>query len=171
MALKPCTDTQIPDHAILDQYNKQTYLGNSYIIPSGAVTVTTAETPILLITNPASNTKSVFVNLRRYSSTVEPVLIKSYINATVATTGTAATPVNLRTGSPFTSSSVSYVNGQFTVSANGTLLSAIGSPATYFVTIDNNLLVVLDPGKNLLVTGAATTSTTVVNADASWYEI
>jgi hypothetical protein len=97
--------------------------------------------------------------------------MKAYVNATLATTGTATTPVNLRPANSNTSVSVCYVNGQFTTSANGTLVSALGCPADYYVTLDNSLLLIIDPGQNLLITATAIAMTTTLNADISFYEL
>jgi hypothetical protein len=54
MALTPATGRQIPNESILDAFCKQTYLGNAYIVPTTVALSNTAETPIILIENPAT---------------------------------------------------------------------------------------------------------------------
>jgi hypothetical protein len=163
---------QNADKSILDQFNKQTYLGNAFAVPVLGVSLSnTNETGVFLLENPSTSSKAAFVNLRRYSSSAEQVLVKAYFNPTVSTTGTAATPVNLRPASTTTSSVNSYANGQFTTSANGTAADGIGIPADYYVTVDNSLLFIIDPGTTLLFTVTALVSTTVFNGNFSWYEL
>lgn len=172
MANTPNNGYQISEKSILDQFNKQTYLGNSYSVPVINVNLTTSgETNVVLLENPSTNTKALFVNLRRYSSSAEQCLVKVYVNCTVSTTSTATTPVNLRPASANTSSAEVYENGQFTTSANGTSITSLGCPADYYITLDSTLLIILDPGQNLLITSTATTANTLFNADISWYEL
>ena len=47
MAFLPATQRQVPEHAILDYFNKQTYLGNQYVATL-ASTVGTGETNLLV---------------------------------------------------------------------------------------------------------------------------
>lgn len=166
------TANQNPENSILDQFNKQTYLGNSFILAAVDISLsTTNEILIALIQNVAPNTKSLFMNLRRYTSSAEQVLMKAYLNPTISTVGAATVPNNLRPANTNASVSTCYVNGNFTVSANGTLYSALGCPADYYVTLDNNILIILDPGQSLLITATALTEDTVLNSEISWYEL
>lgn len=173
MAYQP-NPNQIPDKSILDAYYRQTYLGNAYIATVASSLSDTSEHGLILIENPAVSQlpgKAIFVNLRRFSSSAEQVLIKTYINPTVNSTSTAYVPNNLRPASPNTSISATYAAGQFSTSANGTLISAIGCAADDYVVQDNQLLVILDPGQSLLITATALADTTSLDADISWYEI
>lgn len=84
MALLPATNRQIPDHAILDQYNKQTYLGNTYSVNS-AFTVGTSETNLFLLLNPTTSI-GLFQNFLRgvENTAAQSVIFKMYLNPTVA---------------------------------------------------------------------------------------
>jgi hypothetical protein len=163
--------TQVPEHSILDQFNKQTYLGNAFILPAPGITVTTTPTPIALIVNPASSSKSLFVNLRRYTSHSGQIIMRVYNNAVPATLGTQATPINLRAANSNTSVANCYLNGQFTLTSDGTITSTLGVPTGNYVIVDNTLLIILDPGQNLCVISTADTSSTLTESDISWYEL
>ena len=175
---QPATSKQVPDNAILDQFGKQTYLGNSFITASSLLLSSTSETPFLLITNPAVSAtgfpagyKSLFINLKRFSSTAQAVTVRTYAAPTITGSTTANTPVNLRPANANTSIAKIYPNGQFTVSANGTLMSALGLNGTNMPVLDNSLLFVVDPGQSLLITLQAASSTTTVLNDLSWFEL
>jgi hypothetical protein len=173
----PATNRQIPDQSILDAFYKQTYLGNAYIVPTTVDLSTTDETIVLMIENPAVDgapnltSKALFVNLRRYTSTLEPVIVNTYFNPTVLTTGTAFTPINLRPASTNASVAKCYQEGQVTVSANGTKISSIGVGSDDFVVQDNQLLIILDPGQSLLITATAAAENTSLSADISFYDL
>jgi hypothetical protein len=174
MAGNASTFKQVPDNSILDYFNRQSYLGNAYSFPIGPeVLESTTETNITLISNPASSTVSLFLNLRTTASDSATgdgtSFFRYYINPTVSTTGTKTPPQNLRPSAGDNSQAACYVNGQFTTSANGTLLRVI--TAGYSSINDSNVLIILDPGYSLLVTAQAVTSgSTIINAN-SWYEI
>jgi hypothetical protein len=181
MGLTPATQNQVPEHSILDYFNKQTYLGNAFSFPIGPETInSTNETPIALILNPAlaagvafPNQKALFQNLRTTASDIASgdgtTFFRYYLNPTIATQGTKTTPINCRPASATTSIASCYVNGQFTVSSNGTLARVI--TAGYSSINDSNLLFILDPGQSLLVTAQPVTSgATIINAN-SWYEL
>lgn len=120
MALTPATNRQIPDTAILDFYNKQTYLGNSYIVTTNLVATTTTETPLLIITNPASNFNqngqsgnlSLFNSVRKLQcDTLEAgIVFRFYGNPTNVTAGSAFVPRNLRSGSSNVSKMTASIN-------------------------------------------------------------
>src|ERR1700677_1698122 len=84
MALTPATSRQTAQDSILDLNGRQIYLGNGFIVPATVSLSTTNETNVLLTQNATLNTKALFVNLRRFSSSAEQVLIKTYLNPTVA---------------------------------------------------------------------------------------
>jgi len=177
MGLTPATNRQIPDHSMFDYFNKQTYLGNSYVISNLVNLSGTSETGILLIENPAVTTtafpvqKSIFVTLRRYTSDLEEVLINNYFNPTIASVSTKTTPVNLRPASPNTSIAKCYTNGQFSTSGNGTVFGQIGCASSFYLVQENTLVFILDPGQTALFTATALTANTNLYSVISWYEI
>lgn len=184
MGLTPATNRQIPDHSIMDAYNKQTYLGNAYIASTGSVTVVTGgtETPLMLLSNPASNytqngqgmNLSCFHNLRKLitpfisAGTTELASFKFYLNPTVSAAGTAITPINLRPGNASTSKMVPTKSP--TVSVNGTLLTTY---ETMTMETDGQLMFILDPGFSILVTVTYPTGTNGSPAvsELTWYEM
>lgn len=172
--MTPANNKQLPDHAILDRYNKQTYLGNSFIASTGALTIGTSETAILSIINPATNnhpmpTGLFSLNRRFYLSPITGTLsygiINVYLNPTISSAGTVVTPVNLRPGNANTS--LMSVHKSPTASANGTLLYSL-SIGLNFV---DDLLLAVDPGDSLLITANPAQASTPVYADISWYEL
>lgn len=173
------TSRQVPDHSIMDYFNKQTYLGNAFTLPIMPQTLAgTSETLVALIKNPATigsvqNTISVFNNLRTTASDNAggdgTTFFKYYANPTVSSTGTATLPVNLRLASSTTSVTNCYLNGQFTVSGNGTLIRAI--TAGYSSINDSILLIILDPGQTMLITATAVTAASIIIDATSWYEL
>ena len=181
MGLTPATQNQVPEHSILDYFNKQTYLGNEFSFPIGPQTInSTSETPIGLIVNPAltggqafPNQKAIFQNLRTSSSDIASgdgtTFFRYYFNPTISSTGTATVAVNLRPASAIKSISKCYTSANFAVSANGTLIRAIS--AGYSAVNDSNLLFILDPGMSLLITAQPTTSGATILNSSSFYEI
>lgn len=174
MALTPATSTQIPDHAILDFFDKQTYLGNQFIFPftftqSGD---TAAETPLILISNASTNKKALFLSERDFSTLgASEWLFRFYFNPTVTSTGTSQTPVNLRPAYQTLTPSIAALSTKPTVSAKGTLVMIIDSGALGNTTFYERL-VILDPGSSLLMTASdvgAANDTCYVNT--VWYEL
>lgn len=93
MTLLSATNRQVPDHAILDFYNKQVYLGNQYSV-SQTVTVSNSESTVLFLQNNTQTgnvqtMKSVFQSLLRVSENTasRTVLMNLYLNPTVAAFG------------------------------------------------------------------------------------
>ena len=177
MTLTLATNRQIPDHAIFDHYNKQTYLGNrySYVIATNTPGATT-EVDLLLLKNTAVTTRgfpsgnvSLFCDLRKATSLTasQSSIFKFYINPTITTAGTAKTPLNLRTGSPNTS--IAALSTGPTIAAKGSLVDSIN--ALTFVQAQSDLLVILDPGKTMLVTVQTSSDTTDIQFGLSWYEL
>lgn len=173
MALNPGTQNQVPEHSILDYFNKQTYLGNSFtIISKIASTASTSETPVYLIKNPSipnqafpAGHKSLFhgyLNLG-YSDVAN---FNLYANPTVVSNGTPIIPVNIRSGSSNTSVSLCYSSP--TVSSNGTLIFT--NPGTEFATF-SNFLYIIDPGATLLLTVAPSATGLTITSQSSWFEI
>jgi hypothetical protein len=176
MALTPLTQNQIPQNAILDAFGKQTYLGNSYLISTNAVTISSAntETPLLTLSNPASNALpqnvSIFQAVRKLSQasnvSMATTLFSFYANPTVSVAGTALTINNLRTGSANVSKMSAHKSP--TTSANGTYLATF---AVNYQEIDSSVLFIMDPSSTLLVTATTDTASTKVIAEFSWWEL
>ena len=157
---------QLPDHAILDAYNKQTYLGNSYVLPVSSSLTDTSEKVVAFIKNPVGNLVGVFVNLIKVSSD-KSVQIKIYSNPTVNVLGAATVPLNYRTASTFAASALCYKSTSF--SANGTLLGSVAAGA--YGTAQAGGLYVLDAGQTLLITATAAAGTTTPITELAWYEL
>src|SRR5271165_7299565 len=103
------TEFQIPDKSILDAFNKQTYLGNSYIVTLAPTAVPTGSPqPLLYLVNPSSSSKSMFINVRKYGANVS-AFFNLYSNPTVTMPGTPITPVNLRPASTNTAMALAYI--------------------------------------------------------------
>lgn len=84
MAQTPATSRQIPDHAILDVYNKQIYLGNQYCV-NQAFTVGTGETGILMLRN-INQSIALFQNILKVveNTAAHSIILNVYFNPTVA---------------------------------------------------------------------------------------
>jgi hypothetical protein len=165
------TQSQVPDNSILDINGRQTYLGNTFILPINGQTLDSAdEVTVALIQNPATNKKSIFLYTRSATADALAVL-RYYFNPTIVTTGTPTTPVNLRSASSTVSSTLCYLTP--TTSANGTFFSTVGTEVTIEVT--NNVLVILDPGQSLLITAQSPTwsmgNNVLVYSENVWYEL
>jgi len=176
MALNPGTNRQSPDHSIMDQYNKQTYLGNSYGTTTGLVSLSgTSEVAFLYIANsvvpgPAGLGVSIFQNLRKLLvndvTGATGAVFRIYTNVTSVSGGTTVTPGNLRTASP--NVSISTIKLSPTWSVTGTAI------ATFSVGWENqnesSSMLIIDPGKNMMITAQPTASTQCC-ANITWYEI
>lgn len=175
----PSTQNQTASNSILDQFNRQSYLGNSYIVGLSQITTTSTNTeyPLLYMSNassPSTSTSpavSCFNNLRKLQcgdiSGASGVLFRIYLNASSVSGGTSVTPANMRTGSSNTS--VMTVLKQPTVGTKGTLIATfpVGWSSQNF---DPSLLII-DPGNNILITGQPITGSSTAVVEASWYEI
>lgn len=164
---------QIPNEAILDAFNKQTYLGNSFISSTNSVTLTNASTeyPLFLLTNPVSNSNiGAFLNIRKLSQltnvSTATTIFNLYLSAVVTNAGSAMTPVNLRPWSG--KSSIMTVGKSPTVSGNGTYCGTI---AVNYQQIDSDVLFIIDPGYNFFITANTDIAGTKVNAEVIWNEI
>lgn len=161
---------QIAENSILDYAGqRQVYLGNQYILPwTGVALSDTSEDILALITNPATSTKSLFLNQRKLSTDNNNVIVKFYAQPTYSAIGTLTAPMNLRTGYSTINTSVAQCGFSPTVSNNGTLLAAI--PATVY-SITSDLLYCIDPGYSFLLTGKQESSgTTNIFVELTWYE-
>ena len=163
------TSKQIPDHAIMDFYNKQAYLGNQYVYNSGIDSLgDNAEHPFVYLSNPAGNTVSLFCFYRKFISfvTTNYDYFRIYSNPTGVSGGTAKTPANCRFASGNASSALVLLSPS-TVS-NGTLIK---------ITIANENtspdpgIFIIDPGQSMLITIASDGISTNGLAEISWYEL
>lgn len=91
MALLLTNNRQIPDHSIMDHFNKQTYLGNRYIYTTAQTISGTSETALLLISNPSANavtvpSTSMFLDVRKLTALTasHSALLNFYLNPTVS---------------------------------------------------------------------------------------
>jgi hypothetical protein len=157
--------TQIPDNSILDTGGKQVYLGNQFAVAL-PVSGTTAETAQILIQNPASSSKSAFIQITRMSSASTSVAIaRLYSSPTFSSAGTAVTPVNQRVLS--NTVSVLTVTSAPTVSVNGSLITACSSNSN---SAESDSLVILDPGASAVLTVQTSASSSCI-PELHWYEI
>lgn len=176
MALKPGSTRQLPDQGILDYYNKQTYLGNSFIASTGIIAGTGSEVPLMVLANPAANfnqngqagSLGCFHGLRKLQCDAlgDAAIFNFYLNPTSVSGGSVITPLNLRPAWGTVSKMV-VTKGPTISSGNyGTLFS---TSIVNISEIDSSLLFVLDPGDSLLVTQSVSDANVV--AEFSWYEI
>lgn len=154
---------QIAENAILDLNGKQAYLGNSFNLSFSASLSDTEEHAEILITNPSTSNKSLFI----FESSINGTLgafANFYIMPIIGANGNAITPVNLRPA--YNTISIAKTYSSPTISSNGTLIINITTA------IASNILMVIDPGYSLLITAqafAATAMTAIIQT--SWYEI
>lgn len=167
MAFTPATARQIPDHAILDVFNKQVYLGNQFNYVLSTATGGTSEVAALSFANPVINTVALFLNLRRATgiTAAATMIMRTYLSPTISSPGTPVTPTQLRPANA--NVSVADLRSAPTASSNGTLVEALGGLA--LTSFSANTLFVIDPGKTLLVT-LQTSATATVLTEIDWYE-
>ena len=163
---------QIPDQGFLD-VEKQTYLGNAFIsgTMSGSIG-STSETPYILIKNASTNTKSAFSFVRKHTIIVTTSAIATfryYANPTVTAAGTPLTPINLRANAASPASTIAITQAP-TVSANGTFIADIATTNSGAPTV-SNVLTIIDPGTNILVTCTASSGSAPVAYEICWYEL
>jgi hypothetical protein len=173
MALLAATNKQVPEHSILDHFDKQIYLGNEYVA-SASFTVGASEIPLLLVTNVqtgnSSNFKALFVNMLKVveKTASQSIILNVYINPTVTGAGTPITPVNLRSSYGVTNV-VATIASSPSVSSNGTLVDSISAAA---LTVGvSTLLKILDQGQSILITGIASAASVSVGTILQWYEL
>lgn len=163
------TKNQIPDHSIMDFYNKQAYLGNQFIDDPGVLSLAdSSEHPLLYILCPATSGKSLFIsdlNLNAVGAT-DVITYRVYHTPTTVAAGTSVTPRNIRIASSTTS--LATVKSGVTAVSNGTLLQII--VATVNTQVGHNPLYILDPGKALLITGQAASTASAICV-ATHYEL
>ncbi len=164
----PLTNTQIPSDSILDLNGRQTYLGNTFILPFPAKSIAdTAENPIAVISNPAGSGKSLFFLAQKAMSDGNAFIVRLYLNPIVNVPGAVTVALNMRSGATTPSVTSCYVASSIT--SNGTFLTALPASTSG---MDLNTLYILDPGAKMLVTAQQVTAgTTNVYYEAAWYEI
>lgn len=173
MALLAATNKQVPDHSIMDKYNKQTYLGNNYFV-SQTFTVGASEIPLILLQNiqnvNAQIAVGVFHNLIKIigKTTGASIILNAYLNPTFSSAGTAMTISNYRSSYGLINVKATLTQAP-TVSANGTLVDSISAPALSVGSSD--ILKILDNGQNLLITAIASGAGTSVGVISGWYEV
>ncbi len=115
-----------------------------------------------------SGYQSLFVDLRRLSGVTASAtnVMRVYLSPTITSNGTPVVPVNLRPAN--SSVSIAGLYSSPTISANGTLIETLSAAA--LTSISSEQLIVLDPGKSLLIT-LQTTNSAVAVAQLSWAEI
>lgn len=164
------TSKQIPDHAIMDFYNKQAYLGNQFIYNSGIISLSdSSEHPLIYLGNPATNKVSLFCPWRKYLSfvTANYNYFRVYANPTGVTGGTAKTPPNVRFGSGNASTASVLLSPN--TSTNGTLISLM--IANEDTIPPENSMLIIDPGQSMLITVASDGTSTNALAEIMWYEL
>jgi hypothetical protein len=172
MGLLAATNKQVPEHSIMDHFDKQVYLGNQYTV-NKSFTIGNSETVLILMQNVQTGNPQtllgIFQNLLKVSSQTsgQSIILNAYVNPTFSAAGTALTPSNARVS--YGNNSVATVTYTPTVSVNGTLVDTI-SAASLSVS-SSNLLHILDNGQNMLITGIASASSTVIDVILGWYEI
>lgn len=174
MALTPASSRQLPDHAILDRFEKQTYLGNGYVVSTNLLSLATAgvETNILVLSNPSANfavqaSLGLFNNVRRGSclSLSNGVIFRFYSNPVVSAPGTAIVPLNMRSKSNFVSVMTAGLSP--TTSSRGAYFAMLATPNS----VTDNSCWILDPGTSVLVTATSLANTCNLSFDAQWYEL
>jgi len=162
-------NTNASDNAILDNFNKQTYLGNAYISSLKLSGIGNTETPVMLLINPAGTKKALYHNVRKLTCVTSNAgnAFRVYFNPTITSNGTPIIPTNLRPASPNTSIATSYSNP--TISANGTYIATLASSG--YASNASTVLLILDPGQVVLYTSTATGAGNQIEVELAWYEI
>ena len=155
---------QIAENSILDYFNKQTYLGNSFSLSSGTITFgDTLENPKILITN--ASQKGFFFYYRNAGSSAQ-FYARFYLNPTVTGNGTPATPMNLRPA--YQTASVASAFTGPTISVNGALITNMSCSDAL---VQSGLMFIIDPGSKLLVTAQSTGGSGTGYVEMAWYEL
>ena len=140
---------QFPDDCVKNAFDKQAYLGNSFIASAIQATISsTAEIPIVLLQNPANSGKTLFVTSRRFVPLTNSTIFRSYVDPVITSIGTALPITNSRPATGFTSVASAY--GVPLVTTDGTPASV--SAALSYTTVEIDTLIILDPGHSLVIT-------------------
>ena len=97
----------------------------------------------------------------------------SFTFATTGGVGSLLTPVNCRPAyqSLAANAAIGVCSLNPIVSANGTLVDTLETPADFYISEDAYKQLILDPGYSLLVTATAGTDDTYVNVNFGWNQI
>jgi len=110
MTLTPITNRQTPNDSILDINGRQTYLGNTFILPiNGTELFDENEHTLCLINNPINSGKALFLYGRKIAST-DVTFVRFYGAPTLMNNGALTSTPNLRPGSSNTSISQCYLS-------------------------------------------------------------
>lgn len=173
MAFLPATNKQVPEHSILDHFNKQVYLGNQYSV-NKSFTIGASEISLLYLNNSQTgsptNQKALFQNILKmaFESASGNLTINAYLDASV-TGGTTVTPINMRPAYGI-SNIVGTVVSSPTIVSIGTLVDTISGSSAQPVS-SSELLKILDNTQNMLITGIASGAGILCNVILQWYEI
>lgn len=164
------TNYSVAEKSILDKFNRQTYLGNTFIVGTDINSIaSTSETPIILLSNSAANNTSVFLTLKKLLCLTanQSALFKIYYDPTVTGNGTPVTPVNLKNGSSAVANASVFTSP--TTSSNGTYIAALAS-----ANVDANVsdvLQIIDPGHTMLITVTLSQNNARFLSEIIFYEI
>lgn len=173
MSILPATNKQVPEHSIMDHFNKQVYLGNQYSV-NKSFTIGASEIPLLYLSNIQTGNiqilKGLFQNIFKmaFESTSGELTLNAYLNATV-TGGTPITPINMRPSYGI-SNIVGTVVSSPTISNIGVLVDTISGTSSNPVS-SSEMLKILDNNQNMLITGIASGAGILGNVILQWYEI
>lgn len=164
------TKNQIPDHSIMDINGKQAYLGCQFVANTGNLTIsTTSEVNVFSIANPTTNSKSLFIFSRAFiaEDNSDTLVFNVYANPTVLGGGSTITPINCRLASSTTSNASVLLSP--TATTRGTLMSSYPTGFGYYPVVVTPMII-LDPGKQMLVTVIASGGTSV-SVEFFWNEM
>jgi hypothetical protein len=173
MTLLPATNKQVPEHSILDHFNKQVYLGNQYSV-NKSFTIGSSEIALLYLNNSQTgnqqNLKALFQNLFKmaFESASGSLTLNAYLDA-VVTGGSPVTPINMRPAYGI-SNIVGTVVSSPTIGTIGTLVDTISGSASQPVT-SSEMLKILDNTQNILITGIGSGAGLLCNVILKWFEI
>jgi len=168
MTTGPINHFQVPEMAAQDVFGRQTYLGDTYIVGLDATNSATTETPLLLLINPSTNKKSMFIFTKKMSALTSNhnAQFRIYYNPTITSNGTVQTPVNLRNGSSFLSTMNCY--SAPTIANSGTFVAMLATTA--FNPETSSVMQIIDPGKSMLLTGQVSNANDAINCEVVWFE-
>lgn len=176
MAQNLATPKQVPDHAIMDLFGKQAYLGNQFVYAIGDMEITqTSEYPLFYLSNPSvaasafpSGWQALMVNLAKIAclTASQNAVLRIYLNPT-ASGGTSETPLNVRPGNTEITS-IAALTLSPTASANGSLVETLSSQPG--LPDKSSGLYILDPGESMLVTVQTSSTSTYIGSSLSWYQ-
>lgn len=164
---------QTPDNSILDLNGRQVYLGSAFISGTALTAVgSTSETPFVLLSNPASSGKSIFIYTKKMSvesTGANYCVFRYYQNPTVTSNGTALGINNLRMNTNAISSVMQAYQSP-SVSSSGTFLADL-AVANASSTQVSTIVQVIDPGNAMLISCIESSGTVPVAVELCWYEL